>query len=508
MGYEAETRKTACLYGLLTFILLQSVAFVCISLWQDSRLEYFRSTISRKREAIDLFEAECQVTHVQNSTPEVSHARVRRQSPTVVDFMRDFLSTQEKALEQVCTKRQDLCIPGPKGVTGDKGVMGPRGDRGENGTTGLKGDQGPVGHPGTRGEKGAKGVKGLPGNEGTPGVNGTNGAVGQKGEAGPKGDPGLPGNNGTYGLAGVKGDPGVKGQAGTKGAPGILGVKGNPGPKGVAGQKGDPGQQGPEGLLLHDDCFCLNEFEITGNFSDTINVAYGAPLSLSCDFNKLDVPITWVKDNGPISKRGIVTGNNLHFQQVLKDDGGTYRCVGPKGILGYNSKSTEIVVGKIYEYDCDFESSCSWEDETTDVMDWILYKGSTPSMGTGPSNDHTLENANGHYIYLESSSGTAGSSATFRSPPLGTSHHFCLTFWYHMYGQSMGSLQVKIMTAQSTSSPIWMKQGSQGNEWRLAKVDLLPQSVNYYIVITGVRGDSYFGDIGIDDIIVLDGACP
>ncbi|XP_046355169.2 collagen alpha-1(XXVII) chain-like [Haliotis rufescens] len=508
MGYQTEQRRTACLYGLLTFILLQSVAFVCVNLWLEWRLDYFRSKISRKGEAIDLLEAECLTHHVQHSTPEAAHAHVRRQSPTIVDFMRDFLASQEAALEQICNKRQDLCIPGAKGVTGDKGATGPRGDRGEIGTPGSKGDPGPVGEPGSKGDPGAKGVKGLPGNQGTPGVNGTDGVDGQRGETGPKGDPGLPGNNGTDGIAGAKGLPGIKGQAGSKGEAGTLGVKGNIGSTGLTGQKGDAGQQGPDGALLHDDCYCLNEFEITGNFSDVINVPYGAPLSLGCGFSKLDVPVTWVKDDGPISKRGIVTGNDLSFQQVLKGDAGTYSCVGPDGILGYNSKSVKIVVGKIYEYDCDFESPCSWKDETTDTLDWTMNKGGTPSVGTGPSNDHTLENANGHYIYLETSAGIPNSAAAYRSSPLGTNHHFCLTFWYHMYGQTVGSLQVKIMTAHTTGSPIWKKDGSQGDQWKLAKVDLLPQSVDYYIVINGIRGNGYFGDIAIDDIIVLDGACP
>jgi hypothetical protein len=39
--------------------------------------------------------------------------------------------------------------------------------------------------------------------------------------------------------------------------------------------------------------------------------------------------------------------------------------------------------------DCDFESTgfCSWINAVDDEFDWILQKGATPSIGTGPSVD-------------------------------------------------------------------------------------------------------------------------
>jgi len=46
---------------------------------------------------------------------------------------------------------------------------------------------------------------------------------------------------------------------------------------------------------------------------------------------------------------------------------------------------------------CTFEKGiCKWaNDRTRDTMDWILNSGSTPSQGTGPTNDHTLNSAKG-----------------------------------------------------------------------------------------------------------------
>ena len=39
---------------------------------------------------------------------------------------------------------------------------------------------------------------------------------------------------------------------------------------------------------------------------------------------------------------------------------------------------------------CDFEVSlCSWTQARDDGFDWSRYQGSTPSVDTGPSGDHT-----------------------------------------------------------------------------------------------------------------------
>ena len=39
----------------------------------------------------------------------------------------------------------------------------------------------------------------------------------------------------------------------------------------------------------------------------------------------------------------------------------------------------------------------------------------------------------------------------------------CIQFWYHMYGGSMGTLNVKV-----NGNVVWTKSGDQGNQWRRA----------------------------------------
>lgn len=45
---------------------------------------------------------------------------------------------------------------------------------------------------------------------------------------------------------------------------------------------------------------------------------------------------------------------------------------------------------------CDFETdTCSWKNVLGDNFNWTRDSGGTPSLGTGPSTDHTTGTRNG-----------------------------------------------------------------------------------------------------------------
>lgn len=56
---------------------------------------------------------------------------------------------------------------------------------------------------------------------------------------------------------------------------------------------------------------------------------------------------------------------------------------------------------------------------------------------------------------------------------------------------------------------VWQKAGDQGNVWQFsqAEIHLDGPHDSFRILIEGVTGNSFYGDIAIDDIIVLDQAC-
>lgn len=61
---------------------------------------------------------------------------------------------------------------------------------------------------------------------------------------------------------------------------------------------------------------------------------------------------------------------------------------------------------------------CSWRQCQHHDFDWLIKAGGTPTVGTGPSGDHTLRNRSGHYVYLESSFPQAPGDVACISGPL------------------------------------------------------------------------------------------
>ncbi|XP_068678798.1 meprin A subunit alpha-like isoform X2 [Montipora foliosa] len=159
--------------------------------------------------------------------------------------------------------------------------------------------------------------------------------------------------------------------------------------------------------------------------------------------------------------------------------------------------------------DCDFDYTdgfCHWtKNPVLNVgFQWLIGTGSTPSGSTGPSADHTT--GSGKYLYVESSSpAQEGDKARLLSVTFPATADRCLSFWYHMYGSSTGTLNVYI-TQEGSSSLVFSKAGQQGDKWLQAKVSFASSSF-YKVEIEAVRGVSYRGDIGLDDISFTDGPC-
>ncbi|KAK7478852.1 hypothetical protein BaRGS_00029951, partial [Batillaria attramentaria] len=162
-------------------------------------------------------------------------------------------------------------------------------------------------------------------------------------------------------------------------------------------------------------------------------------------------------------------------------------------------------------FDCDFNTAgiCGYQQSTSDDFNWSRKNGGTSSSSTGPSDDH---GGGGHYMYTEVSWNNPGVKADLISPDYTpTTSKTCLTFWYHMYGNTIGTLEV--YTAPSgdlgNKAKIWTKSGSQGNLWKEASISVdTPNNAPIQVIFRGIRGSSYTGDIAIDDITAVPNGCP
>lgn len=108
---------------------------------------------------------------------------------------------------------------------------------------------------------------------------------------------------------------------------------------------------------------------------------------------------------------------------------------------------------------------------------WVPGPGQFASFQTGPSGDHTT--GSGKYVYTRTNSfPQTGVSTSILSPfiDLGTIAQPQLRFWYHMYGQNIDKLQVRVRrydgTVQLVKTITGQQQFSSAAAWIQEVVDL------------------------------------
>lgn len=144
-----------------------------------------------------------------------------------------------------------------------------------------------------------------------------------------------------------------------------------------------------------------------------------------------------------------------------------------------------------------------WEYETS---------GTANSSGTGPLNDYS---GTGLYAYLETSGGALGDTAGLITPAINLSGLTTpeLTFFYHMFGATMGNLEVYINSGSG-----WVKELTISGQQQTAETDPWTKGIvglsgyansTVRIKFLGSRGSSFTGDLSIDEIKVDEApACP
>lgn len=82
----------------------------------------------------------------------------------------------------------------------------------------------------------------------------------------------------------------------------------------------------------------------------------------------------------------------------------------------------------------------------------------------------------GYYMYIETSAPRRpNDTARMISPTIrgnGTILTRCVQFYYHMYGSHVKSLSVRERINGQLKAPIWMRNGTQGPNWRFGEVQV------------------------------------
>ncbi len=151
-------------------------------------------------------------------------------------------------------------------------------------------------------------------------------------------------------------------------------------------------------------------------------------------------------------------------------------------------------------------SSNCWTGTFTGSYDWNVQSGPTSSSSTGPNAAHS----GSKYFYTEASGGTTGAQATLVTPMIDFTSMTLpmLKFWYHMYGSSMGSLEVEYW-----DGAMWVQADSIGGQQQTSGADpwiertvYLPSLVGTIsqVRFVGTRGSNFYSDMSIDDISITE----
>lgn len=147
-------------------------------------------------------------------------------------------------------------------------------------------------------------------------------------------------------------------------------------------------------------------------------------------------------------------------------------------------------------------------NEEMDDIDFRTYSGSTNTIGTGPSYDHTTGTNDGKYLYLEPSVACFNKMAILSMPCIDLTNAVipALDFWYHAYGADIGSFHIDLFDGSDIildyAEPI---SGNHGDEWKNMTVDLsefVGSSIG--LRFRGYTGGGEKGDFAIDDISITD----
>ncbi|HEY0977988.1 MAG TPA: lysyl oxidase family protein [Flavobacteriales bacterium] len=149
-----------------------------------------------------------------------------------------------------------------------------------------------------------------------------------------------------------------------------------------------------------------------------------------------------------------------------------------------------------------------WANLGSDDLDWYVDNNGTPTAATGPIGDHTGNNTQGKYMYVEASGAGASParSAILQSDCYnlsGLSDPY-VTFWYHMQGAQMGSLHVDLNVNGSIVSSLWSRTGDQGGYWKQGWINLSAYAgqTDVRLRFRAITGSGELSDIAIDDVVV------
>ncbi len=263
-------------------------------------------------------------------------------------------------------------------------------------------------------------------------------------------------------------------------------------------------------------------YNVTLDFCDTpagwgntwLNVALDCPCSAVSAAAEFD---TTTCANGNVTMTWTAVPAGTYYFPVMRD-----AANGAEGAYTLNVLAEEYVPPPCCPVTEDTFPACEdFESGTLGVttngaladLVWEPNQGPTGSSGTGPSADHTIGDATGTYLYVETSGTAAGDQAVLETPCYDLTGLSMprVTFWYHMFGAGMGELKLEVTNDNClTWTEIWSEYGNQGDQWLLGVIDLTAYAgdtikLRWTLTVDDANGFAFENDAALDDICVEEG---
>ena len=246
----------------------------------------------------------------------------------------------------------------------------------------------------------------------------------------------------------------------------------------------------------------LSWSDLVSGGADSFDIEYGA----SGFTQGSGTTIAGVTQN-PYVLTGLTTGASYDFYVTANCSGGS--SSDPSSASTFST----LCADQDTEYTMDFSTMTVSADGISQENCWVAYGDvvwevaattDTSSSSTGPGSGVS----DGNYMLFEASGVAENATGTLVSPHIDLSNLTTprLSYDYHMYGSTMGSLAVSIIESDGTETTLETLTGQQHSaetdEFLTSLTDLSSYSGVVRIKFTGTRGSDYYSDIAIDDFTV------
>ncbi|CAI9719520.1 and LDL-receptor class A domain-containing 2-like [Octopus vulgaris] len=157
---------------------------------------------------------------------------------------------------------------------------------------------------------------------------------------------------------------------------------------------------------------------------------------------------------------------------------------------------------------CPFDNNiCGMVSEGTADYEWQRvqpYTYKLPGQSI-PKSDHTTESNKGKYM-LASATGFHGQKTTLRTKPF-SGNLGSVSFYHHMSGRNMGSLNISVRTNNSSKKSIGSISGNQGTGWKHQCLPVNEGYGNHEIIFEAIQGNGFDSDIAHDDVTLSENSC-